>query len=209
MATHAPGGSGGRRSGVEEGQSATASPSLHAAPALGDSSHSVTLQVAARDTRAEGMSLPPLAPHPQRFTAPLAPPVRTPHSLVPATPPAPGRKRHQHGMCKLTFKVRAEVNLGETVAIAGNHMALGSFFQAVQLITTPDTYPIWTTRHPITVPVGLELRYKCVRCEIAACPHRVCCAPPLVFSHMYWCQPCYAQRVHAAPFTMLVWHTSD
>lgn len=185
MATHAPGGSGGRRSGVEEGQSATASPSLHAAPALGDSSHSVTLQVAARDTRAEGMSLPPLAPHPQRFTAPLAPPVRTPHSLVPATPPAPGRKRHQHGMCKLTFKVRAEVNLGETVAIAGNHMALGSFFQAVQLITTPDTYPIWTTRHPITVPVGLELRYKCVRlrdCCVSA--HSLLRAAARLFAHV-------------------------
>ena len=151
---------------VDAPTAGSSSPALAAAGALGDSRRSVSLQVVPADAAAEGMALPPLAPHPQRVLVPAVPPLHSRHPLVPATPPAPGRKRHQHGMCKLTFKVRAEVNLGETVAIAGNHMALGSFFQAVQLITTPDTYPIWTTRYPITVPVGLELRYKCVTCAL-------------------------------------------
>lgn len=97
---------------------------------------------------------------------PLPPPAistRARHnSASAAVPPRAARKHRKHGMCKLTFRVEAEVNLGETVAVAGDHMALGSFYQAVQLITTPDTYPIWTNRYPITVPMGLRLRYKCV-----------------------------------------------
>jgi len=79
---------------------------------------------------------------------------------------------HGDGMAKVVFKVRAEVNLGETVAIWGNHLELGSFFRAFQLTTTPQSYPIWTFP-PITVPMGVPLQYKYVRPRFVALHHRM------------------------------------
>eukprot|EP00274_Cyanoptyche_gloeocystis_P006143 CAMPEP_0196666694 /NCGR_PEP_ID=MMETSP1086-20130531/64661_1 /TAXON_ID=77921 /ORGANISM="Cyanoptyche gloeocystis , Strain SAG4.97" /LENGTH=642 /DNA_ID=CAMNT_0042003923 /DNA_START=143 /DNA_END=2068 /DNA_ORIENTATION=+ len=60
----------------------------------------------------------------------------------------------------VVFQIRAETELSETVAVCGDCFQLG-FWQAndaLKLITTHDTYPIWTgcTKLPQSVPVNYK-----------------------------------------------------
>lgn len=64
---------------------------------------------------------------------------------------------------RVHFRVRAEkCGFGRVVGLSGNCNALGYFDprRAVHLTTTPESYPIWTTAAPITVPAGEPLEYK-------------------------------------------------
>ena len=64
---------------------------------------------------------------------------------------------------RVHFRVRAEkCGFGRVVGLSGNCDALGYFDprRAIHLITTPESYPIWSTASPITVPAGEPLEYK-------------------------------------------------
>src|SRR5688572_28886244 len=63
---------------------------------------------------------------------------------------------------RVTFKVRCEVEPGQVVGLSGDASALGYFRHnsVVNLVTTPEQYPIWTTESPIVVPSNHSLQYK-------------------------------------------------
>lgn len=63
-------------------------------------------------------------------------------------------------MTTITFKVRANTQLGETVKIVGSDGCLGSWNvkEAAPLQTTPDEYPLWMTE-PLRVSFPFEYKY--------------------------------------------------
>jgi hypothetical protein len=64
---------------------------------------------------------------------------------------------------RVHVRVRAEgCGHGRVVGISGNCNALGYFDprRALQMVTTPEAYPIWTTLSPLVVPAGEPLEYK-------------------------------------------------
>ncbi len=64
--------------------------------------------------------------------------------------------------CRLHVRVKAQVKIGQVVAISGSSFSLGSFNKdrIVKLVTTPDSYPIWYTAEPIVLPRGDTVYYK-------------------------------------------------
>ena len=63
---------------------------------------------------------------------------------------------------KVTFTVKAVVMPGETIMVSGDAEALGRFNQerAIRLYTTPETYPVWRTLEPVTIPRDVALTYR-------------------------------------------------
>mmetsp|Transcript_27530 Transcript_27530/g.64255 ORF Transcript_27530/g.64255 Transcript_27530/m.64255 type:complete len:1210 (+) Transcript_27530:256-3885(+) len=59
------------------------------------------------------------------------------------------------------FRVRAELDFGETPFVSGNTQVMGNFDpeNSIPLYTTPDTYPVWET-DIVPVAMGHDLRYK-------------------------------------------------
>lgn len=77
-------------------------------------------------------------------------------------------------LSKISFSVTAVVRAGETLMVSGDAPTLGRFntSHALPLQTTPETYPLWRTAEPITVPRDYPLKYRCVvsgcvRCSAA------------------------------------------
>ena len=65
--------------------------------------------------------------------------------------------------CRLHIRVRAEgCGHGCVVGIGGSCKALGYFDprKALSLVTTPEAYPIWSTKTPLLVPADELLTYK-------------------------------------------------
>lgn len=64
--------------------------------------------------------------------------------------------------CRLHVRVRAETSMGQVVAIGGSSYSLGHFDEdkTVQLVTTPDSYPVWYTDAPIIVPRDQVIQYN-------------------------------------------------
>ncbi|GBG33124.1 Alpha,alpha-trehalose-phosphate synthase UDP-forming [Hondaea fermentalgiana] len=67
-------------------------------------------------------------------------------------------------LTRITFKVKADLDIGQNVRITGDSVNLGSFSpnRGVDLVTTPKEYPIWRTSRPVNLPRGLPLSYKYV-----------------------------------------------
>ena len=64
--------------------------------------------------------------------------------------------------CRVHIRVRAETGFGQTVCIGGNSNALGGFHlsKVIELVTTPESYPIWYSPKPIVLPRNREVLYK-------------------------------------------------
>lgn len=69
---------------------------------------------------------------------------------------APGR------FTLVTFHVRAELGHGEHICVVGNVAALGSnnMERAVELTTTPSTYPIFSSIRDIPIKTGTTVSYR-------------------------------------------------
>lgn len=65
---------------------------------------------------------------------------------------------------RVIFQFNTKTTFGEVVKIAGNHESLGNWdpSKGLTLSTTPNSYPIWTSPYPITLPIGPEIDYKYV-----------------------------------------------
>jgi len=74
--------------------------------------------------------------------------------------------------CRVHIRVRAETQLGEVVAIGGNVFSLGFFDKSkvVELVTTPDCYPVWYTAKPLVIPRQKVVQYKYCIVENGVCP---------------------------------------
>jgi len=61
----------------------------------------------------------------------------------------------------IQFKVKAETQYGENVHILGDG-ALGNWSEteSIPLVTSPSSFPFWTTDRTILVPSGTNLRYR-------------------------------------------------
>lgn len=67
---------------------------------------------------------------------------------------------------RLHFKCRAELPLGSTLRVTGSTLwapnesletssssSRGSYASSIEMVTSPDTYPIWTTRTPVVIHI--------------------------------------------------------
>ena len=65
-------------------------------------------------------------------------------------------KLYNSAMLEVSFKVTADLRIGEEVRLSGSAPALGLWDpnRAVPLVTTPATYPRWTTKESIFLPDG-------------------------------------------------------
>lgn len=64
--------------------------------------------------------------------------------------------------CRVHFRVRCAAPMGQTVGIGGSTYRLGYFKKdrVVPLVTTPESYPVWYTVHPIVLPRLQLVHYK-------------------------------------------------
>ena len=64
--------------------------------------------------------------------------------------------------CRVHFRLHCKVTLGQTLGLAGSCHSLGSFEtgNALSLVTTPDSYPLWTTERPVLIKEGEDISYK-------------------------------------------------
>ena len=55
---------------------------------------------------------------------------------------------------RVTFRVRCETRLGQSVSVNGSTFSMGSMNlkNIIPLYTTPESYPIWYTLQPILIP---------------------------------------------------------
>ncbi|DAZ96599.1 TPA: hypothetical protein N0F65_000165 [Lagenidium giganteum] len=79
---------------------------------------------------------------------------------------------------RIDFQVCASLSHGQTIYIVGDIPALGGSVDCVpnpavsntsnecglQLVTTPDLYPIWYNLEPVVVPAGTVIRYRYAVC---------------------------------------------
>ena len=65
-------------------------------------------------------------------------------------------KLYNTAMLEVSFKVTADLRIGEEVRLSGSAPALGLWDpdRAVPLVTTPATYPRWTTKESVFLPDG-------------------------------------------------------
>ena len=68
---------------------------------------------------------------------------------------------------RVHFYVKANITLGQTLAISGNAWGLGHFTSSsvVPLVTSPESYPIWRTSEPIIILRGQKIQYRYVILE--------------------------------------------
>ena len=68
---------------------------------------------------------------------------------------------NQGKYCRIHFRVKAEALLGQTIGVSGSVSTLGNFDtkKFVQLVTTPESYPVWYTLEPVVVPKGRKVSY--------------------------------------------------
>jgi hypothetical protein len=63
-------------------------------------------------------------------------------------------------MPRITFQVRAETHLGESLKIVGSDKSLGGWNvdSAIELTTSSEQYPLWSVG-PVYVSLPLEYKY--------------------------------------------------
>lgn len=64
--------------------------------------------------------------------------------------------------CRVHFRVRSETVMGQSVAVSGSTYQLGYFDKekVVQLVTSPESYPVWYTLNPVVLPRNQLVHYK-------------------------------------------------
>ena len=64
--------------------------------------------------------------------------------------------------CRVHIRVRSETVMGQTIAVSGSTYQLGYFDRekVVQLVTSPESYPVWYTLNPIVLPKNQLVHYK-------------------------------------------------
>lgn len=64
--------------------------------------------------------------------------------------------------CRVHFRVKCSTDVGQVVAVSGNCYALGNSKKerVVQLVTTPESHPIWYTSAPLVIPRGEVINYR-------------------------------------------------
>eukprot|EP01038_Epipyxis_sp_PR26KG_P011996 gene11996-16059_t len=85
---------------------------------------------------------------------------------------------NQNSYCRVHIRVRAHTKLGQVLAFSGItpsssstschtlgyaghvHGGQGELAKGVELVTTPDSYPIWFTANPLVIPKGELIKYK-------------------------------------------------
>lgn len=72
---------------------------------------------------------------------------------------------------RVHFRVHAETSIGQTIGIGGTCAPLGGLQKnrVVQLVTTPESYPIWYTATPIVIPRNKIIEYKYCVMEGGSC----------------------------------------
>jgi len=67
-------------------------------------------------------------------------------------------------LTRVTFKVEAELEVGQNVRLTGDTWSLGGFSpnRGLDLVTTPEEFPVWRTSRPVNLPKGIPLAYKYV-----------------------------------------------
>ncbi|OMJ88878.1 hypothetical protein SteCoe_9082 [Stentor coeruleus] len=65
---------------------------------------------------------------------------------------------------RVVFQFSSKTIYGERIRVTGNHPSLGNWdpFQAPMLSTDPNSYPLWITPSPISLPLNTEIEYKYV-----------------------------------------------
>lgn len=73
---------------------------------------------------------------------------------------APPEKEEK--VIKMTFRVKATIDYGETLWVTGNSFVLGGWDtgQALQMMTRNSTYPVWTAECRLPAEMSQDLRYK-------------------------------------------------
>lgn len=64
--------------------------------------------------------------------------------------------------CRIHIRVKAATSLGQVVAVGGSGPTFGNFDpqHTISLVTTPESYPVWYTLHPIVVPRYVSVEYN-------------------------------------------------
>ena len=64
--------------------------------------------------------------------------------------------------CLVHVRVRCHTTFGQIVAIGGSSNALGRFRlpEVTELVTTPESYPIWYSEKPLVLPLYRDVQYK-------------------------------------------------
>eukprot|EP01039_Chlorochromonas_danica_P010042 gene10042-11113_t len=64
-------------------------------------------------------------------------------------------------LCCVHVRVKCSTLAGQSVGISGSSSAFQSAdFPAVPLVTTPESYPIWHSQHPIVLPRRMQVTYN-------------------------------------------------
>ena len=65
---------------------------------------------------------------------------------------------------RVVFQFTSKTTYGEKIKITGNHASLGNWDPKLApfLTTDPNSYPMWVTATPISLPVSTEIEYKYV-----------------------------------------------
>lgn len=63
---------------------------------------------------------------------------------------------------RVRLRVKAEMRMGEAVYVVGSHPLLGEWDvkQALQLFTSPETFPMWFPVQNLVFPEGTVVEYK-------------------------------------------------
>jgi len=63
---------------------------------------------------------------------------------------------------RVHFRVNAPTLIGQTIGVGGSCTSLGGFLKSkvLQLVTTPDSFPIWYSKVPVVVPRNKKIQYK-------------------------------------------------
>jgi trehalose 6-phosphate synthase/phosphatase len=63
---------------------------------------------------------------------------------------------------RVHFRVECGTRLGQAIGIGGSTNSLGSYEKdkVVQLVTTPDSYPLWYSENPVLIQRESEVTYK-------------------------------------------------
>ena len=68
-----------------------------------------------------------------------------------------------HSLCvRVAFQVKAPLGFGQTLLVSGSSPSLGNgdAKSAVELVTDPDSYPLWYSKTHLTFTSGKEVHYE-------------------------------------------------
>ncbi|KAG5184819.1 trehalose 6-phosphate phosphatase [Tribonema minus] len=125
-------------------------------------------------------------------SSPRAAPSRA--SVAAAVVPRPQGGAQSHGLfSRLHLRVTCATEFGQTVHVSGSSFMVGKQdpSAALEMVTTPEEYPVWRTRKPIIVPRNEVHTYmyalfeggKFNKWETLSTPRRLRCTVPLVRVH--------------------------